>query len=588
MSRIFRRVLGKEYKEPHKYSNFSNTVKEKYKLFFDRDNKEGLDSLFKTFFPVINVKGKLEIQYITYEINNCGFSPDECILRGITYDFSLKVLFNFINTDTQVQQEKWIYFGSIPQITEDSLFIVNGIKRVVVSQIQKSPGVTFDKELDELTKTNNYTAKIMPFIGSWLTFFINRLGVLVSIDNRKKFLVSIFLLCFPKNELEDSTIYDYGYTREEILDKFYEKQYLYENEDYFYTNYFNGINQKINIYSKDKELLFSKGQIVDYYEGDVYIKKEDIDKLYLGENLYNLETGEIYFEVGIGLTTSIIKKAKELNKDKLYIYKTDTSTYLIDSFKNTTISNREEALEYFSGNLKIGDHHDIKNVSALFNARFFIPEYYFFSKIGIKRIMEVLNIHKKKDHLEINEVIETIKRLCLINEGKTVFVDKDHLSNKIVRLPHNMVELYFRSGLSKMARGLKEKYILETLDKMPLVMGAKSVTKVVFELFLSSLSQLVDDTNSFAEENHKKKTSVSGKGGFTNKENIPDKVRQVPQGSEFKLCGIYTSDGQNVGLNNFPTKNATVNEGGELTAPYHLVVNGEAEKGKQSTFPRLT
>ncbi len=532
---------------------------------------------------------------------NCGdpvklkikYDVEECIDRGLTYGVPLKVKVRMVIWDTEEGgskgertisdiKEQEVYFTDIPLMTPRGTFVVNGTERVVVNQIHKSPGVFFEADF----KKKFFLGKIIPYRGSWVEFEIDAKNILyIRIDRKKRFLATIFLKAL-------------GYeSNEEILNLFYtpvkivsegEKFFRYVDESLI------GFKMPENIVDpEDPEDVIYKANTKFNRAHIETLKDVGIEKLELtSENLkgaillndvIDYETGEIIAEANDFVTTKILAELKRLGVNEFNVAFPEfdpVGPIISNTLRKDVITTHEEALKDFYRKLRPGEPPTAETAAKMFEAMFFDPKRYDFSRVG--RLKYNLrfneNVPLDKGLLSKEDFIKVIDYLVKIPQGYGKPDDIDHLGNRRVRSVGELVENQFRIGLVRMERIIREKMTLhaEINKAVPSeLINSKPITAALREFFGSSqLSQFMDQTNPLAAITHKRRLSALGPGGIS-RDRAGFEVRDVHPSHYGRLCPIETPEGPNIGLISSLSCYAKVNEFGFIVTPYKKVENGK-------------
>ena len=506
----------------------------------ERLNK-GLESAFKNIFPVEDSHGNYILEYKYYSIGEPRYVIKECLERGVSYTVPLKVrLVLHISEeggekgDYSAGIEQDIFFGNVPYMTNKGTFIINGAERVIVSQLQRSPGVFFD-EGEHTNGMKIYTARVIPFRGSWVDFVIDTRDVLSAIiDRRKKFPATILLRAF-------------GFPNNEDIVKLF------------------NVGELINIKSSPKNAL-----------GKVLV-----------ESVVDPETGEVLFEVKeiIEVTQDMLKLCKDHNVESLLVFTTisdiEKSIFISTLRKDSATFDEESALLFLYRSLRTGEPPNLETAKKFVERLFFSPKKYDLGQVGRYRINKKFNLNVPLDNtvLTKDDIIEIMKHIVEMRKGNLGRDDIDHLGNRRVRTTGEQLTNQFNLAFTRMARTIKERMNLresENLTPQDLI-NSRIVTSVVNSFFgTSQLSQFMDQTNPLAEITHKRRVSALGPGGLT-RERAGFEVRDVHYTHYGRLCPIETPEGPNIGLISSLSTYAFVNNLGFIETPYRVVEHKKDE-----------
>ena len=559
----------------------------------------GLQGVFKSVYPIRDFNGTSELTFEGYTLERPKYDVEECRQRGMTYAAPIKVTIQLIiydNADGGERavrdiKEQEVYFGEIPLMTENGTFIINGTERVVVSQLHRSPGVFFDHDKGKTHSSGKYLyqARIIPYRGSWLDFEFDPKDLLyVRIDRRRKMHATVLLKAL-------------GYNTHELLDFYYDTETLFFEARGKYSK------------SIEYELLPGQRATRDIKVGnDTLVKKNrkftraairklqaaKLDKLPIdetevigkvsAEDVIDEETGEILLGVNEEITEEkleAIREAKIPQVKVLFIDGLNVGSYLRDTLLADKVTTRDEAILEIYRRLRPGDPPTLDTARTLFQNLFFNPERYDLSKVG--RLKLNYKFYREADSekpdleqtvLTERDILETVRHLIELKNGRGSIDDIDHLGNRRVRAVGELMENQYRIGLVRMERAIKERMSMsqeiETLMPHDLI-NAKPVSAVVKEYFGSSqLSQFMDQTNPLSEVTHKRRLSALGPGGLT-RERAGFEVRDVHATHYGRICPIETPEGPNIGLIASLSTFARVNEYGFVETPYRKVVEGK-------------
>ena len=510
---------------------------------------KGLESAFREIFPIESSNGDIKLEYVSYELHEAEAPLNdelECKKRGKTYSASLKVRLRLINKKSGNEiQESLVYFGEVPMMTERGTFIINGAERVVVSQLHRSPGVSFNKEVNIQTGKDLFSGKIIPYKGTWLEFETDKNDFLsVKIDRKKKVLATVFLKAV-----------DFFENNEEIMDEFLETKELDLTK--YYERY------------KNKEELLS-------------VLRTKFEGSFVKEDIYDEETGEVLGEV-----SQLIDEAFIL---KLIDYKVSSITYwevkpedklLANTVLNDASESKEDAVTEVFKKLRPGDLVTIDSARSLIKQMFFNPQRYDLEPVGRYKMNKRLKLNIADDDILLTkeDVLATIKYVITLNGGVGHTDDIDNLSNRRVRGVGELLLMQIKAGLSKMGKMVKEKMTVqdaETLTPQSLL-NTRPLNALILDFFGSGqLSQFMDQSNPLAELTHKRRISALGPGGLS-RERAGFEVRDVHDSHYGRICPIETPEGPNIGLIGSLAIYAKVNKYGFIETPYVKVENGIAK-----------
>ena len=598
-NRIFRKNYGK-IKEILDIPNLIEIQLDSYEKFLQQDippdqrDNIGLQAVFNSVFPIKDSHDTTSLEFVKYEIGEPKNTEEECLVRGVNFAAPMKVTIRLVvwNTDpdTKVKdiraiKEQDVYFGEIPLMTERGTFIINGTERVIVSQLHRSPGVYFDTDQSKapLSGTISYTARIIPYRGSWLDFeFDSKELAYVRIDKKKKIPVTLLLKSL-------------GYDENEILEYFYDRELVKIKDSKLFKETPSAllIGQKAPsdiINAETEEVLVKKHKkitkaVIKKMEhahiSEIPVEEEDVVGRIAAENVLDPETKEILIPINKEISKEDLSKAVSAGVASFPILFIDNLT-VSSSLRNTLLadkaSTKEDALLEIYRKLRPGDPPTIEFAEALIHNMFFSPERYDLSRVGRLKINHRLLLDTPLDVtvLRKGDIIEVVKQLIKLKDARGPGDDIDHLGNRRVRTVGELLENQFRMGLVRMERAIKERLTfpeMETLMPHDLV-NPKPVATAVKDFFSSSqLSQFMDQTNPLSEITHKRRLSALGPGGLT-RERAGFEVRDVHPTHYGRICPIETPEGPNIGLIASLSTYAKVNEFGFIEAPYRQVVNG--------------
>jgi DNA-directed RNA polymerase subunit beta len=558
----------------------------------DQRGEHGLHAAFQSVFPIASYSGNAALEYVDYKLGAPTFDVSECQLRGVTYACALRVKVRLIIYDKDSSskaikdiKEQDVYMGEIPLMTENGTFVINGTERVIVSQLHRSPGVFFDHDKGKTHSSGKllYSARIIPYRGSWLDFeFDPKDQVFVRIDRRRKLPATVLLRAL-------------GYSSEEILDMFFDVNEFKVNNATTFTMTLIPERLRGDIASFDikigKKVIVEQGRritarhIRELEKAKVKtleIPAEYVYGLALAKNFVDEKTGEVLVECNTELTADTLQIMLDAGVKKietLYTNDLDCGPFLSDTLRQDATRNELEALVEIYRMMRPGEPPTKESAENLFQNLFFSPDRYDLSTVGRMKFNRRLGREAVEGSgiLDRSDIVDVLRMLVSIRNGKGVVDDIDHLGNRRVRSVGEMAENQFRVGLVRVERAVKERLSMaESEGLMPQdLINAKPVSAAVKEFFGSSqLSQFMDQNNPLSEVTHKRRVSALGPGGLT-RERAGFEVRDVHPTHYGRVCPIETPEGPNIGLINSLATYARTNEYGFLETPYRRVVDGQ-------------
>lgn len=510
---------------------------------------KGLESAFREIFPVESSNGDIKLEYVSYELHEAEPPLNdelECKKRGKTYSGSLKVRLRLTNKKSGNEiQESLVYFGEVPLMTERGTFIINGAERVVVSQLHRSPGVSFNKEINIQTGKDLFSGKIIPYKGTWLEFETDKNDFLsVKIDRKKKVLATVFLKAI-----------DFFDNNTEI------KDYFLETKELDLASIF----QK---YKNREELL---SVIRTRFEGS-----------FIKEDIYDEETGEIIAEADALIDEALIESLIDNKVEKVVYWEVKPEDKLLaNTVMNDSTLSKEEAVTEVFKKLRPGDLVTVDSAKSLIRQMFFNPQRYDLEPVGRYKMNKRLKLNVPEDEILLTkeDIIATMKYVINLNNGNGHTDDIDNLSNRRVRGVGELLLMQIKAGLSKMGKMVKEKMTVqdsETLTPQSLL-NTRPLNALILDFFGSGqLSQFMDQSNPLAELTHKRRISALGPGGLS-RERAGFEVRDVHDSHYGRICPIETPEGPNIGLIGSLAIYAKINKYGFIETPYVKVKDGKAD-----------
>ena len=572
------------------YKEFLQEIDPKHRV------EVGLESSFKSAFPIHSHSGNATLEYVSYDLGKPIFNVRECQSRGISYASPLKVLTRLViydkdspANDKRVKEvkEQEVYMGEIPLMTDNGTFVINGVERVIVSQLHRSPGVFFDHDRGKTHSSGKllFSARIIPYRGSWLDFeFDPKDLIFARIDRRRKLHVTIILKAL-------------GMDTQEMLAEFY------ESEEYTVSK--KGISLALvperlrgAIFPEDikvgRKVYVEAGRRVTARH-IMELKKANVKNLdlqwdsvinkVLAHDIVDESTGELIASANELIDLEIAEKIANSGLKgfkTLYINELDRGAYISNTLSADSADSREAALVEIYRMMRPGEPPTKDAAEILFENLFFNSDRYDLSDVGRMKFNKRLGFKSDDGQgvLSKEDILSVIKKLIDIRDGKDSVDDIDHLGNRRIRSVGEMTENAFRVGLARVERAVKERLTLaESEGLMPQEMiNAKPVSAAIKEFFGSSqLSQFMDQNNPLSEVTHKRRVSALGPGGLT-RERAGFEVRDVHPTHYGRVCPIETPEGPNIGLINSLAVYARTNRFGFLETPYLKVNNGKVTK----------
>ncbi len=585
-------------------------------LMIDKKNRDasGIEKVFSSAFPIHDTQNRLTIEYLGSTVAAPKYTVRECMERGLTYAVSLKMKTRLVLWDrddntkeklgVQDMKEQSIFVRDIPLMTDRTSFVVNGVERVVVNQLHRSPGVIF-KEEESTTAGNKliYTGQIIPDRGSWLYFEYDPKDILyMRINKRRKVPVTIMFRAM-------------GYSKQDILKMFYPLQKINIVDNQFAMDFkpeeFKG-RLDYDLISTNGDVLLGKSKRLTAKKGQKFIDDgvtailypiETLVERYLAEPIIDPETGEILFDTMTAVDETKLKKMAESGVTE-FVIANDLSEGVDASILNAFNADAD-SLKLLKQTEDIEDENDLSAIriykvmrpgepvtkdaaKAFVNQLFFDPERYDLTKVGRMKMNHKLglNIPEYITVLTNEDIINTVKYVIKVKNGQGHIDDRDHLGNRRIRSIGELLGNELHNGLIKMQKAIRDK--LSTMsgpmsELMPHdLINSKMITSTIMEFFSGGqLSQFMDQTNPLSEVTHKRRLSALGEGGLV-KERAGFEVRDVHPTHYGRICPIETPEGQNIGLINTLAAYAKVNELGFIEAPYNLVKDGKALTGPEN------
>ncbi|MFL0804753.1 MAG: DNA-directed RNA polymerase subunit beta [Agarilytica sp.] len=553
----------------------------------------GLNAAFKSVFPISSYSGNAALEYVSYVLGKPVFDVTECTLRGTTYAAPLRVRVRLIIYDKESSskaikdiKEQEVYMGEIPLMTENGTFVINGTERVIVSQLHRSPGVFFEHDKGKTHSSGKllYSARVIPYRGSWLDFeFDPKDLVFVRIDRRRKLPATILLRAL-------------GYSNEEMLDMFFEASRFTLLKDGGVKlelvparlrgdmATFDFVDDAGNVIVEQGRRITARHirQIEKQGIKELQIPVEYLYGRSLAKDVVDTDSGELLFECNTELTEETVEAliaAGVESIETLYTNDLDCGSFISDTLRSDPSKTQLEALVEIYRMMRPGEPPTKESAEGLFQNLFFSQERYDLSAVGRMKFNRRLGRDDEKGEgtLSNEDIVDVLTTLINIRNGKGVVDDIDHLGNRRIRSVGEMAENQFRVGLVRVERAVKERLSMaESEGLMPQdLINAKPVAAAVKEFFGSSqLSQFMDQNNPLSEITHKRRVSALGPGGLT-RERAGFEVRDVHPTHYGRVCPIETPEGPNIGLINSLATFARTNNYGFLESPHRKVVDGK-------------
>ena len=508
---------------------------------------KGLEAIFNEVFPIESSNGLLKLEYLWYEIhdNDEPLNDElECKKRGKTYSGQLKVRLKLTNKKTGEIQETLVHFGDIPLMTDKATFIINGAERVVISQLHRSPGVTFNKELNIQTGKDMFVGKIIPYRGTWLEFETDKNDVLnVKIDRRKKVLSTVFLKAV-----------DFFSSNEEIMNEFF------------------------------NETVVDLAALAENYSGNELeeVLRNKLEGSFIKEDIVDEETGEFIVESQELIDNIVVEKLIENGISSVTIWEVKPEDRIIaNAIVNDNTKNSDEAVIEVFKKLRPGDLVTIESARSLVKQMFFNPQRYDLADVGRYKINKRLKLDIPEDVIVLTkeDVLQTIAYIKKLFSGEGIIDDIDNLSNRRVRGVGELLSIQVKGGMLKMAKMVREKMTIQDITTLTpqSLLNTKPLNALILEFFGSGqLSQFMDQSNPLSELTHKRRISALGPGGLS-RDRAGFEVRDVHNSHYGRICPIETPEGPNIGLIASLSTYGKVNRYGFIETPFVKIKDGKAD-----------
>ncbi|MCG6886874.1 MAG: DNA-directed RNA polymerase subunit beta [Proteobacteria bacterium] len=557
----------------------------------DKIQERGLHAAFKSIFPIVSYSGNAALEYVSYQLGTPTFDVKECQMRGVTYSAPLRVKVRLIIYDKEAKsqtvkdiREQEVYMGEIPLMTDNGTFVINGTERVIVSQLHRSPGVFFDHDKGKTHSSGKllFNARVIPYRGSWLDFEFDPKDCLFTrIDRRRKLPVTILLRAL-------------GYNTEQILEMFFETNTFRMTKDGYTLELvperLRGETATFDIKIKNKVIVEEGRRITARHIGELekakikalLVPDEYLFEKVLAHDIVNKETGEVIAQANDEITEerlALLKEAGIKEFQTIFTNDLDHGPYISNTLNIDTTTNQLEAQVEIYRMMRPGEPPTKEAAENLFKNLFFSEDRYDLSAVGRMKFNRRVGRQEIEGPgiLSNDDILDVLRVLINIRDGRGVVDDIDHLGNRRIRSVGEMAENQFRVGLVRVERAVKERLSLAESDNlMPQEMiNAKPISAAVKEFFGSSqLSQFMDQNNPLSEVTHKRRISALGPGGLT-RERAGFEVRDVHPTHYGRVGPIETQEGPNIGLINSLAVYARTNSYGFLETPYLKVKNGK-------------
>ena len=551
---------------------------------------QGLEAAFASIFPIVAHSGAARLEFVEYRLGEPAFDVKECQQRGLTFASPLRAKVRLVILDRESSTEKIkevkeqeVYMGEIPLMTTTGSFVINGTERVIVSQLHRSPGVFFEHDRGKTHSSGKllFSARIIPYRGSWLDFEFDPKDILYfRVDRRRKMPVTILLKAI-------------GLNSEQILSTFFEFDTFHLGKGVQFDvvpERLRGEVARFDIHDKAGKVIVPKDKritakhIRELAEADV--KKIAVpDDFILGRiiatNVVNGETGEVLAQANEEITESLLAKLQEndvVDLKTLYVNDLDRGAYISTTLRMDETADQWAARVAIYRMMRPGEPPTEDAVESLFNGLFYSEERYDLSAVGRMKFNRRVGREAIEGlgTLSNEDIVDVIRILVELRNGRGEIDDIDHLGNRRVRSVGELAENQFRAGLVRVERAVKERLNQAESDNlMPHdLINAKPISAAIKEFFGSSqLSQFMDQTNPLSEITHKRRVSALGPGGLT-RERAGFEVRDVHPTHYGRVCPIETPEGPNIGLINSLALYARTNNYGFMETPYRKVENG--------------
>ncbi|MBL4613636.1 MAG: DNA-directed RNA polymerase subunit beta, partial [Magnetovibrio sp.] len=558
--------------------NLIEVQKTSYEHFLQKDipaaerTQTGLQEVFRSVFPIEDFSGRGTLEYVAFEFETPTYDVEECQQRGITYAAPLKVTLRLVVWDIDEEtgaksvrdiKEQDVYMGDMPFMTSNGTFVVNGTERVIVSQMHRSPGVFFDHDKGKTHSSGKYlfAARVIPYRGSWLDFeFDAKDLVYVRIDRRRKLPVTTLLMALDNEETHAKrmaaaakgetidALDAVGMSKLDVLNHFYDQVTYTRTKKGWKTDFdpthFRGVKlTKDLINATTGKVVAELGEKITPRKlkkleesklTEIMVSGDELIGSYAAQTIFSESSGEIYAEPGEEITEAAIEAIEEIGVTEIITLAIDhikVGPYIRNTLAIDKNTSREEALIDIYRVMRPGEPPTLDTAEGLFKSLFFDSERYDLSSVGRVKMNSRLNF-ETEDTMRVlrrEDILEIVRVLVNLKDGRGDIDDIDHLGNRRVRSVGELMENQYRVGLLRMERAIRERMSSVEIDTvMPHdLINAKPAAAAVREFFGSSqLSQFMDQTNPLSEITHKRRLSALGPGGLT-RERAGFEVRDV-------------------------------------------------------------
>jgi DNA-directed RNA polymerase subunit beta len=552
---------------------------------------EGLQAAFTSAFPIVSNNGYARMEYVSYQLAQPPFDVKECQQRGYTYHSALRAKVRLIIYDreapTKVKEvkESEVYMGEIPLMTDNGSFVINGTERVIVSQLHRSPGVFFEHDKGKTHSSGKllFSARIIPYRGSWLDFEFDPKDILYfRVDRRRKMAVTILLKAI-------------GLNNEQILANFFNFDHFSLSANgasmEFVPERLRGQVANFDVLDKNGVVVIQKDKRINAKHireleaaktKNIVVPDDYLVGRVVARNIIDPDSGEILAYANDEITDELLATLRHAGIKQLetiYTNDLDSGAYISQTLRTDETADQMAARIAIYRMMRPGEPPTEDAVEALFQRLFYNEDSYDLSRVGRMKVNSRLGRAEMEGLMVLSneDILDTIKLLVDLRNGKGEVDDIDHLGNRRVRCVGELAENQFRAGLSRVERAVKERLgQAETENLMPHdLINSKPISSAIREFFGSSqLSQFMDQTNPLSEITHKRRISALGPGGLT-RERAGFEVRDVHPTHYGRVCPIETPEGPNIGLINSLALFARLNEHGFLETPYRKVANSK-------------